>query len=329
MSEPLRFLHEHPDFGVLVDLASRRTGIAQALIEKDYWVTHALAALQAAGLDVWFKGGTSLSKGFGLIKRFSEDLDLKVEGGALPPVASWKSEKPASIDERRRFFAAVASLPLPSLTIAPDDDVADDKLRGMNLRAVYPITKPDGSGAIRPHVLLELGDARVTPFVDVKMTSFVADEAKAAGVPPGYVVTTPTVRCVHPLVTLLEKLDALSRRVPKGKPAPTFVRHYEDAAWIARAYRAGQLPALPDFADARALMTEMKRTKDIANVPASTDAAFNIDQLTAQRRQEIEAAHEAIRPLFWGERLSLDVACREIREFIDDVTAAPAILHDA
>lgn len=47
-------------------------------------------AILAQGFEVWFKGGTSLSKGFGLIERFSEDLDLKIEPGSstLPPCAS-------------------------------------------------------------------------------------------------------------------------------------------------------------------------------------------------------------------------------------------------
>ena len=40
-------------------------------------MTHTLWALRAAGFEIWFKGGTSLSKGFALIERFSEDLDLK------------------------------------------------------------------------------------------------------------------------------------------------------------------------------------------------------------------------------------------------------------
>jgi predicted nucleotidyltransferase component of viral defense system len=38
-----------------------------------------LWALHTQGLEVWFKGGTSLSKGVGLIERFSEDIDLKRE----------------------------------------------------------------------------------------------------------------------------------------------------------------------------------------------------------------------------------------------------------
>ena len=88
----MSFVHEDPDFQQLVGIVARDKGIDAALIEKDYWVTHTLWALHETGLDLWFKGGTSLSKGFGLIQRFSEDLDLMIKHGTtsgLPKVANW------------------------------------------------------------------------------------------------------------------------------------------------------------------------------------------------------------------------------------------------
>ncbi len=72
----MSFVHEHADFQQLLGIVARETGIAAVLVEKDYWVTHILWGLHETGLDIWFKGGTSLSKGFGLIQRLSEDLDL-------------------------------------------------------------------------------------------------------------------------------------------------------------------------------------------------------------------------------------------------------------
>ena len=88
------FPHEEGDFGDLLQIVATERRLSPSLVEKDYWVTHTLWALHAAGFEVWFKGGTSLSKGFALIERFSEDLDLKIEPGAvrdLPTVSNWKS----------------------------------------------------------------------------------------------------------------------------------------------------------------------------------------------------------------------------------------------
>ena len=60
---------------------SQRLGTAAQNIEKDFWVCWTLDALfnnlQADGPRLLFKGGTSLSKAFGLISRFSEDIDIR------------------------------------------------------------------------------------------------------------------------------------------------------------------------------------------------------------------------------------------------------------
>lgn len=78
------FVHDDPEFATLVNLVGRERQIAPALVEKDYWVTHTLWSLQQAGLDIAFKGGTSLSKAFHIIRRFSEDVDVKTEIGKNP-----------------------------------------------------------------------------------------------------------------------------------------------------------------------------------------------------------------------------------------------------
>lgn len=90
----MSFIHDDRDFPQLLNFVTEETHIAPALVEKDYWVTHCMWALQQTGLEVWFKGGTSLSKGYGIIERFSEDLDLMVQHGSvggLPVVANWTS----------------------------------------------------------------------------------------------------------------------------------------------------------------------------------------------------------------------------------------------
>lgn len=55
-------------------------GVGQAAIEKDWWVSVTLKALfqTDCAKSLIFKGGTSLSKGWGLIERFSEDIDLAI-----------------------------------------------------------------------------------------------------------------------------------------------------------------------------------------------------------------------------------------------------------
>ena len=60
----------------MIELVSTDTGRAAAVIEKDYYVTLILRLLSEQLSNVVFKGGTSLSKGYHAINRFSEDIDI-------------------------------------------------------------------------------------------------------------------------------------------------------------------------------------------------------------------------------------------------------------
>src|SRR5215207_10898046 len=64
------------------DTTALRLGTASQNIEKDFWVCWTLDALfngaEEGGPRLLFKGGTSLSKAFGLISRFSEDIDITI-----------------------------------------------------------------------------------------------------------------------------------------------------------------------------------------------------------------------------------------------------------
>ena len=75
----LGYLHDHSDFNDLIQILSADLSIAPVLVEKDYWIMHCLYGLQTLGMAFQMKGGTSLSKGYKLIHRFSEDIDLLIE----------------------------------------------------------------------------------------------------------------------------------------------------------------------------------------------------------------------------------------------------------
>ncbi len=316
----MSFVHQRSaEFADLVEIVADERGLRRSIVEKDYWVTHALWALNAGGFEVWFKGGTSLSKGFGLIDRFSEDLDLKVEPGSvrsLPAVSNWKSEGTQATAERRAYFEALRSaLRVPDCSVDLDDEAIDKAWRGASFRVSYPSLYP---GELPPevsgHVLLEVGSARVTPFLARDITSWVHHKLDRSGLTAEFDDNRPRgVRCVHPLVTLLEKLDALHRRFPNEKaPPPTFVRHYEDAARLVAA--APALPPLDGYADVRALAAEMLAQRQLAVTPTASDLAFapNADA----RWDAIRRAHDAIAPMFWGPRIAIDDACDAIRSWV-------------
>ena len=79
-------LHNKKDtFEQLVLRTSEYLGVKAEIVEKDYFVTFFLKRITAVMPDIVFKGGTSLSKCYHIIKRFSEDIDLNLQSEIKPP----------------------------------------------------------------------------------------------------------------------------------------------------------------------------------------------------------------------------------------------------
>jgi hypothetical protein len=313
----MTFVHDDPEFVALLTQVSAETGIASALVEKDYWITHGLWALQETKLAIWFKGGTSLSKGFGIIERFSEDLDLMIERGGvttLPEVTNWASTNKGPTAQRRAFYDALpAALAIPGVSVELDGQRQDKYARAADYIGRYPGAHVTGMpSAMSPYVRFEVGRARVVPFALMPLTSFVHDHLARLGMSDDYVDNRPrAVRCVHPVVTLLEKLDALSRRYNREAiEADGFVRHYEDTARI-----IGALDRLPPIeTTALALAEDMLAEKGIAALPSVDDPSLVLDNL--EKRTSVERAYAKIAPMFWGPRIPLDEACATIRAWV-------------
>jgi len=74
-----KFIHELSDAKALFETLGAEKNVLPLVIEKDYWVMHCLWGLQQKGFEFEMKGGTSLSKGWRCIDRFSEDIDIRFE----------------------------------------------------------------------------------------------------------------------------------------------------------------------------------------------------------------------------------------------------------
>ena len=131
------FLHERKDFDQLLALVADERGLDPVLAEKDYWIMHCLWGLQAQGIQFELKGGTSLSKGFGVIHRFSEDIDIRIEPPAGMHVKTGPNhDKPAHVESRRAFYDALAgSIRIPGIVgVERDTLFDDDKMRSAGIR---------------------------------------------------------------------------------------------------------------------------------------------------------------------------------------------------
>lgn len=91
-------LHDNRElFEQIVLRTAEDTGINPAIIEKDYYVTLFLRAIVKELPDIIFKGGTSLSKCYKLIDRFSEDIDLSLDTESIPSEGQRKGLKRAIV----------------------------------------------------------------------------------------------------------------------------------------------------------------------------------------------------------------------------------------
>lgn len=321
----MSFVHGDADWPDLLRIVAVATGRDPGMVEKDYWVTHTLWSIVHQGFELWFKGGTSLSKGFALIERFSEDIDCRIDAGTVQgltkPRLSWKNEK-GGVAERDAWFEQLAgALAVPGCEVTRNREGSDDRVRSAWIEVRYPARYAEHLPvATRRFVLVEVGRARVVPFVACDISSWVHDWLEREGQLAAFTDNRPRgVRCVHPWVTCLEKLEAIARKFNRGHAAPDFVRHYEDAARILLA--RDTLPPLErGLAE---LMQDLAREDGKVLPPAAHEAFAPL--AGDPRWDEVRHAYTAIGSMFWGPRLTLDEACDAIRRFLADCDVAATV----
>jgi predicted nucleotidyltransferase component of viral defense system len=228
-------LFEHPDFEQAILQAAehhRDQGLRPAIIEKDYYVTEALRALsEYAANKIIFKGGTSLLKGWNLIGRFSEDIDIFLDPLAFQPALG----KNAIDRELKRLRDTVSAH--PALTFVEQESQTIGGF-GRNDRFSY-VQHFGGPGEVTPRVLLEAGTASGRePTTTVELRSYLAEFLAARGMSMGTDDQGSfPMRLLHFRRTFVEKLFAIHSKVEvlkrDGRPIGTYARHYYDLFQLA------------------------------------------------------------------------------------------------
>jgi hypothetical protein len=212
------------DFRDAVIEAASRVGIAERQVEKDYWVTATLREL-VERLDgrFLFKGGTSLSKAYRLVERFSEDIDLLLlsdEGAAtedlLDAVAAAVSQvcgTTPTVDGGTEGFARRLLFAYPEI---PNTR----KAPGMRRQIVV---EPGVRGGPRPY------ERRV---IQPLMAEVLGPDVAFDDLAPF------EIDVLHPARTMIEKLfavDSMGRRLaidPELRLPDTAVRHFYDLYFL-------------------------------------------------------------------------------------------------
>ena len=229
-------LFQHQDFDQAILRAAehfKAQGLRPAMIEKDYYVTEILRIISGSGDKVIFKGGTSLLKGWALIARFSEDIDIFLDPAAFaPPLGGNGINR-----ELKKLRDAVAAH--PGLAFLPEES---QPIGGFGRNDRFSFTQHfGGPGEVGNRTLLESGTASGRePTTTVQLRSylgrFLAETAATLGAEDE--VSFP-MRLLHFRRTFVEKMFAIHGKVELLKrdkqPLGPYPRHYYDlyqlSAW--------------------------------------------------------------------------------------------------
>jgi predicted nucleotidyltransferase component of viral defense system len=248
----------------LVEEVAADLGTTPGLIEKDWHVVRAIgviAQVDHAGMMPAFSGGTSLSKGWELIKRFSEDIDFKVGEPAASSASRARRERTAY---RHRVLEALTSA---GFDLVEKPDVGNES-RFFSADLAYCAEFGAGQG-LRPHIRVEMTfQAPALPPVARPIRSLIA---LAQRQPP----EVAAFACVDPVETAADKLSALAWRVHARDRAgpddePTIIRHLHDLAALER--HVASAPRFPELVLAAAA-ADVGRGGD-AEISADPTAMF-------------------------------------------------------
>lgn len=173
----------------LFNEAAAQKGLPAYAVEKDWWVTVTLNAIFTSKLakHLIFKGGTSLSKAYNLIERFSEDIDLAVDraylgfSGELTKSGIKKLRKASGSfiisDFKDELASQLRNLGIPDTlyTLHTDENI-DDTSDPHSIELIYKPVITQGSPYLQQRILIEIGARSLTEPTEMRPISSIVDE---------------------------------------------------------------------------------------------------------------------------------------------------------
>ena len=284
------------------------TSINPAFIEKDWYAVQLLKVLSEfendRGVDLVFSGGTSLSKGFGLIKRFSEDMDFFL---SAPPQMSNKGKR----SFRRSIISHIRND--PRFTIEDDNIQRGKKYQYFKAQVEYDMKFEQVF--LRPYLQLEMTfiNHRL-PLLKQNVQSIISESAGESA--------ELEITCISPIETASNKVSALTWRVvvrnrDSEKDDVKLIRHLHDLAALKHKILVDR-EVFVDCAQ-HSLQSDQERGGDvIANMSVSERLSKAYEMLStddvyreeyAQFVQNMSYAHE-------DEQISFDKALVALEEII-------------
>lgn len=314
---PSEYLHQRKDFVDLLRILEVETGIQAELIEKDYWIMHVLYGLKKQGFDFELKGGTSLSKGYKIIHRFSEDIDIHIKAPAeLGVNENPKNTKEKSVQSRKDFYDWLAErIKIDGIISIKRDHAFDDPdhYRSGGIRLYYD-TQTDHNAGVKEGILLEAGFDSVTPNNKKLISSWAYDKASQNAKIKIIDNRAVDIPCYHPGYTFIEKLQTVAtkyRQEQNGAQAkPNLMRQYYDL------YCLLQVPEVLEFIGTEAYFEHKKARfpKKDFEMPISENEAFLLRN--PEQRAEFEARYKDTAALYYTGQIPFNVLIERIKNVL-------------
>lgn len=327
-----------------LEFARAQTGRPAHLFEKDVWVVWTLRTLFESPLaaDLTFKGGTTLSKVYKVIDRFSEDIDLTYdirklipdligEGGELPANRSQEGKWTRAVRHRLPTWITESAQPVIEAALAKERLDAKVELAGEGkdkLLLHYPALAK-GTGYVAPVVTLEFGGrATGEPHEVFEVVCDLAEHLPDLSFP----TASPMVMSVAR--TFWEKATATHVFCAQGRiRSERFARHWHDLAAIARSKHLATVLADREVAAAVAQHKSNFFAEKDANGNVIDYAAAVIGHLKIVPEGEARAALEQDYAAMLSDEVmvgdampfaDLLRACAELEDLINRAKAEPA-----
>jgi len=316
---PDPYLHERSDFADLIRIVADERSLLPALVEKDYWIMHCLYGLAIQSFTFELKGGTSLSKGFSIIQRFSEDIDIRIDPACAPFevfTGTNQTRKTRHIESRRQFYDWLAdSIQIDGISSVERDHIFDDdKFRSGGIRLHYD-SAFDNPAGLKEGILLETGFDDTQPNSPRTISSWAYDKAaeSAVAIKDNRAIGVP---CYHLGYTFVEKLQTVSTKYrqqqEKGDLPQNFMRHYYDISQLLDHPEVAAFIGTPEYQ----VRKEVRfRTNDNLII-AENEAFLLTDPAT---RDQYALAYQATAPLYFNEQVPFDAILDKIQSQIDNL----------
>lgn len=324
-----------------------RLGTAVQNVEKDFWVCWTLDVLfnglEAGGPRLLFKGGTSLSKAFGLISRFSEDIDITVFRDDLGQSADVAELNALSGKKRRARLEAIRNacqsyiagplteqftqlatsiIPDARFRLEPDPEDKD----GQTLLFWYPAVTATTGDYIRSAVKIEAGaKSALDPHVAATVTPYVAQELSDLNLTVANVTTVKPERTFWDKVIILHGLRQwYDRRGELRHGGQRVSRHYYDVHQLMQAVSAHEWQADHALAIDCAHHARLFFGSSDLGLNTAIPGTFTLTPSPAMR-DAITRDYAAMSGMVFGEIAQLDAVLASAERFEQIVNSAATV----